>query len=95
MVQFIVTTYFDESTDRKAYQDYIRIVKPIVQKYHGRYIVRSEKVTPLGTDWNPSRVIIIAFDTREHLDACFASEEYKKIAFLRENSVDSRAVIVE
>lgn len=59
------------------------------------YIVRSETITPLGTKWQPDRVIIIEFETREQLDACFSSREYRSIASLREQSVDSRAIIVE
>ena len=95
MVYFIVTVYFDETREIQAYQDYIQMVKPIVERYHGRYIVRSELVTPLSTKWQPERVIIIEFDTREQLDACFSSQEYRSIASLREQSVDSRAIIVE
>ena len=95
MVYVVATTYFDNSKDKKAYLDYIKMVKPIVNKYHGRYIVRSEKITPLSTEWKPNRVIIIEFDTREQLEQCFSSKEYRNIALLRETSVDSKAIIIE
>ncbi|MGN0481807.1 MAG: DUF1330 domain-containing protein [Lachnospiraceae bacterium] len=95
MVYFVVTTYFNQEKSQEDYLEYIKAVKPIVGKYHGRYIVRSEKITALSSNWKPDRVIIIEFDTRQQLEQCFASEEYKKISYLRENSVDSRAIIVE
>ena len=95
MVYFVATVYFDDTKNKKDYLDYIKTVKPIVNKYHGRYIVRSEKITHLSTEWRPNRVIIIEFDTREQLDMCFSSEEYMQIALLRENSVDSKAIIIE
>lgn len=94
MVYFVATIYFDKSMNG-AYSDYIERVVPIVEKYNGRYIIRSEKITPLGIDWKPDRVIIIEFDTKEHLEECFTSEEYKRIAHLRECSVDSNAIIIE
>lgn len=94
MVYFVATIYFDKSPNG-AYADYIERVVPIVEKYNGRYLIRSEKITPLGVDWKPNRVIIIEFDTKEHLEKCFASEEYKKITPLRESSVDSNAIIIE
>ena len=94
MVYFVATIYFDKSMNG-AYSDYIEKVVPIVEKYNGRYIIRSEKITPLGVDWKPNRVIIIEFDSKEHLEKCFASEEYKRIAHLRESSVDSNAIIIE
>lgn len=95
MVYFVVTTYFDEEKDKEEYFEYIKAVKPIVNKYKGRYIIRSEKITALSSDWKPNRVIIIEFDTREQLEICFSSKEYKQIARLRENSVDSKAIIIE
>ena len=95
MVYFVVTTYYHEEKDIKDYLEYINAVKPIVSKYNGKYIVRSERITALSSEWSPNRVIIIEFDTREQLEMCFSSEEYKQIAFLRENSVDSKAIIVE
>lgn len=95
MVYFVVTIYYDEKKDRKDYLEYINAVKSIVSNYGGRYIVRSEKITALSSEWSPNRVIVIEFETREQLEKCFSSEEYKQIAFLRENSVDSKAIIIE
>ena len=94
MVYFIVTAYFD-GEKKEDYRKYIKAVKPIVEKYQGRYLICSEKITALGSKWKPDRVIIIEFETREQLERCFASEEYKQIAWLRETSVDSRAIIIE
>lgn len=95
MVDFVATIHFDKEKVKKQYLDYIKAVQPIVDKYHGRYIVRSEKITSLSAEWSPNRVIIIEFDTREQLEQCFSSQEYKQIAVLRENSVDSKAIIIE
>ncbi len=95
MVYFVATIYFDKGNDLKAYHEYIKSVQPIVEKYHGRYLARSENITALSTDWKPDRVIVIAFDTREQLDMCFSSQEYQQIAAWRENTVDSKAIIIE
>lgn len=94
MVYFIVTTYF-EGKNEGSYAEYIEKVKPIVEKHGGRYLTRSEQVTALSEKWTPQRVIVIEFDSREQLDTCFSSEEYRAISYLRENSVDARAIIVE
>lgn len=94
MVYFVATIFFDKNKGHE-YSEYTEMVVPIIEKYNGRYIIRSEKITPLGKAWSPNRVIIIEFDTRKHLEECFASEEYRKIAYLRENFVDSNAIIIE
>ncbi len=92
---FMVDTYIDGQRGRGAYDSYIRLVKPIVERYGGVYLARTEQVRSLSGRRAPQRVILIRFDTRERLEACFASEEYRAIMDLRTESVDSRAVIVE
>ena len=92
---FIIDVYIDESKGRGSYDDYIEKVKPIVEKYGGEYIARTENVTSLSPLRKPDRVIIIKFPSREKLDACFASDEYRRIMHERTDSVDARTVIVE
>jgi uncharacterized protein (DUF1330 family) len=92
---FIVDTYINEESGRGQYDDYIKQVKPIVEKYGGTYLVRTENLYSLCEKRTPQRVIVIRFDTREQLDYCFSSDEYKAIMSKRKNSVDSRAIIAE
>ena len=92
---FIIDVYIDESKRRGSYDDYIEKVKPIVEKYGGEYIARTENVTSLSPLRKPDRVIIIKFPSREKLDACFVSDEYRRIMHDRVDNVDARAVIVE
>lgn len=95
MVYFIVSVFKDTEKDLTQYDDYIQQVRPIVESYGGTYLIRSEKIALLSGSWKPDRLIIIQWDTKEHLETCFASREYRKIAGKRENSVDSNAIIVE
>ena len=92
---FIVDTYIDKNKGRGSYDDYIVQVKPIVESYGGEYLARTENVTALSPLRKPDRVIIVRFQSREKLDACFASDEYRRIMHERTDSVDARAVIVE
>ena len=92
---FIIDVYIDKSKGRGSYDDYIEKVKPIVEKYGGEYIARTENVTSLSPLRKPDRVIIIKFPSREKLDACFSSDEYRRIMHDRVDNVDARAVIVE
>ena len=92
---FIVDTYIDKNKGCGSYDDYIEQVKPIVESYGGEYLARSENVTALSPLRKPDRVIIVRFQSREKLDACFASDEYRRIMHERTDSVDARAVIVE
>lgn len=94
MCYFLVDTYIDAEKSRRLYDDYIQKVKPIVESYGGRYLLRSEEIEALSQKRNPQRVIIIHFPDQNHLKRCFASEEYQEIMALRKESVDARALIV-
>ena len=91
---FIISVFLEPGKDRTDYDDYIRLVRPIVEEYGGRYGVRSEGIEYMGKDWQPDRFIIIRFPDRESIDLCFSSDAYKNIMSKRENTVDSRAIIV-
>ena len=92
---FMVDTYISEERGRGEYDDYIRQVRPIVEAHGGKYLVRTEQVSHLSGERTPQRAIVIRFDTREQLDACFSSPEYGAIMSKRAESVDSRAIIAE
>lgn len=92
---FVVDTYIDKDKGRRSYDEYITQVVPIVERYGGKYIVRSEKITSLSPNRNPQRVIIIEFPSREALTSCFESDDYRAIIGKRIDSVDTRGLIVE
>jgi uncharacterized protein (DUF1330 family) len=95
MAFFIISTQINNEFNRKPYDEYIEQVKPIVEKYGGEYIVRSEKINYLNNQWKPDRLIIIKFPSKEYIDQCFSSSEYKTIEKLRIETVISNAIIVE
>lgn len=90
---FIVSVYEDEGR-KENYAEYIKLVKPIVEKYEGEYLVRTDDVFTLSDSWKPDRLIVIRFPDRKALDQCFSSKEYIDIMHKRETDVDSRAIIV-
>lgn len=87
----IETKVFDDET----YSEYVRKVKPLVEKHGGRYLVRGGKIMPFEGCWDPERIVVIVFDSMEMWEKCFKSAEYRKIAPLREKSAETRALVVE
>ena len=94
-IYFVVNTRIPDESKRKQYDEYILKVKPIVESYGGKYIVRSEKITALWDSWKPDRINIIQFPSKEQIYKWLDSPEYKEIAGLRINSVETDAIIVE
>ncbi|HQW01709.1 MAG TPA: DUF1330 domain-containing protein [Saprospiraceae bacterium] len=90
--------------DSLIYEQYRIQVEPLIQKYGGKYLVRSGgmafdtnpdvKVVPIEGNWNPNRFIIIEWDSTDELKAFTSAEEYKKVAALREKSATTKSLMV-
>ncbi|MBN1799722.1 MAG: DUF1330 domain-containing protein [Spirochaetales bacterium] len=81
--------------NNEMYQDYIRKAEPIIKKYQGKYILRSNKIINSNSKFNPDKIIIIEFPDIDLYKSCFASEEYKNIVYLRLESTESESFIVK
>jgi uncharacterized protein (DUF1330 family) len=79
----------------EMYKQYTECASSIVASYGGQYLARGGAITPLSGTWHPERIVLIAFESMERLRECFGSAEYQEIAHLRENSTQSRSIIVE
>jgi uncharacterized protein (DUF1330 family) len=84
-----------EIKNKEVYSEYIDKVYGIVTKHGGRYLVRGGKITPVSSNWNPERIIVIEFQDKQQIQECFQSKEYLDIAYLREQSSVAKAVVVE
>ena len=90
--------------DPIMYEQYRINVEPIIQKYGGKYLVRSggmafdkdpdKKIIPGEGNWNPNRLIILEWNSIEELQNFTNSEELKKVTVLREKSATTKSIIV-
>ncbi len=81
--------------DACLYAQYVEAVRPIVEAFGGRYLVRGGQAIALAGDWTPERVVVVEFPSLDRLRECLASPEYRRIASLREQSTTGRAIAVE
>ncbi len=80
--------------DEALYKRYADAALPIIEKYHGEYIIRSGDVTVVTGTLKPARIILIRFPNEQAIKECFVSPEYRQISPLRERSTESRAFFV-
>ena len=86
----------NEVHDADTYERYKTAVRPMVEAAGGEYLTRDGKIDVLVGDWNPGRVVIFKWPSREVLDAFMTSEEYKPWKELRESvSTTETLVCVE
>lgn len=84
-----------EILDPQAYGEYVERIPPVVHRHGGRYVVRGGRVTPLAGGWDPDRVIVVEFPDEAALYAFVASDDYRELAVLRENSTRTRSIVLE
>jgi len=95
MAVYFIVEIKTKDENKEAYAKYIEQVRPIIEKYKGRYLTRCGKITSIFGNWNPERIIIIEFLSQENVKEWLNSPEYKGIAILREASTVTRAIMVE
>ncbi len=82
-------------TDPAGFEEYRKLVSATIEVYGGRYLVRGGAVEPVEGNWNPSRLVILEFDSVERAKEWYYSEEYAGPKTMRHNSATTNATFVE
>jgi uncharacterized protein (DUF1330 family) len=82
-------------SDWERYQRYTKLTPEIIEKYHGKFIVRGgEKVTLEGAE-ETARIVVIEFPSLEKAIECYNSPEYGRAKEMRAGAAETQFVAVE
>lgn len=81
--------------DPGRYDEYRKLVQPTLDAYGGRFLVRGGKVENLEGGWQPSRFVIIEFDSMAQARSWWVSEEYAPAKALRQAASHTEMILVE
>ena len=81
--------------DQEAYEEYRKLVPPLIEKYGGSYLVRGGEIHAAEGDWDLHRVVILEFPTIDDAKGLLADDEYAPVAAIRHAAADSKVFIVE
>jgi uncharacterized protein (DUF1330 family) len=85
-----------EIIDPVVFQDYLRQVVPLIERFGGRYLTKTGRIQILEkAAWRPDRVVIVEFPDRASLDAWYHSPEYQPLIALRQRSCRDLLVVLE
>jgi uncharacterized protein (DUF1330 family) len=65
-----------EILDPAGFEEYKKLVVPIIGNYDGKYIVAGGALETLEGDWNPKRIVVIEFPSMQRAREWFNCEEY-------------------
>ncbi len=66
-------------TDPGAYEEYRRLVPPLVAKYGGKYLVRGGAFETIEGDWTPKRLAVLEFESAERAKQFYNSADYEPV----------------
>jgi uncharacterized protein (DUF1330 family) len=90
---YVVVT-IKEILNQQAFDDYAEKVRPILQKYGGRWVaIEREHVTRAGA-WPYVRTVIVEFPSLAYAEQWYGSPEYREIIPLRQRAIDANIVMV-
>lgn len=81
--------------DAAGFDEYARLVSPLLEKYGGRYLVRRRPAEILEGTWYPKRLTIIEFPSAARARAFYASTGFRDIVGHRLRSARTNLVLVE
>jgi len=84
----------NEVHDQEKYDTYKAAVPAIVARHGGEYLARDGDFQVLAGDWNPNRIVLFRWPSREALDAFQSDPEYQPWKELRESVTTTRNLMV-
>jgi len=82
-------------TDPDTYAAYATQVPPVIKQYGGRYLVRDGNPQTVEGDWQPARVVVLAFDDAAAFKRFYDSKEYQAIIGFRHRAASTKMIVVE
>ena len=84
-----------EVTDPEAYEEYREQVPALVAKFGGKYLARGGEMERVEGDWNPTRLVVLEFESMERVKEFYYSEEYEPLKNIRIAATKSNMVLVD
>jgi uncharacterized protein (DUF1330 family) len=82
-------------TDRSKFDEYKVLVRPVVEKFGGRYRAAGGRFDVVEGEWKPTHPVIIEFPSLEAAHRWHDSEEYRDLKAMRMASTDCSMVFIE
>ena len=78
------------------YNKYLDKVKPMVEKFGGKYLIKGGEIDAKETDlWKPTRIVLVQFPNKISALNWYNSEEYRPLKNLRLNNATSNILFIE
>lgn len=84
----------NEVHDAAKYEEYKRAVPALIAKHGGEYLARGGEHEVLAGDWQPTRLVIFRFPSRQAINDFNEDPDYQPLKALRESVTTTRNLLV-
>jgi uncharacterized protein (DUF1330 family) len=81
--------------DQTGYANYSAQTPDSIARYGGRFVARGGEAQKLEGGWEPKRVVIIEFESLEQARRWYQSDDYQRLASLRQQAAATDMLVVE
>ena len=93
MKTYIIVDVFVKDTIR--FEEYKKLTPASLVPFEGKFIVRGGETKVLEGEWNPARVVVLEFPSKEKAQAWWSSDTYAPAKALRQASAITNMILVE
>lgn len=82
-------------SDLEAYEDYKKLTPATIAEFGGKFIVRGGNSETLESDWQPERMVVLEFPTKERAKEWWNSQAYSEAKKIRQRAASTKMIVVE
>ena len=81
--------------DPEKFMEYVQQVPAFIEKHGGAYRVRGGEPETREGDWQPKRLVVIEFPSRETAEAFLEDPGYQPVAAIRHQAATTNLIIAD
>ena len=81
--------------DAVQYEDYKKLTPASLIPYQGKFIVRGGDTETLEGEWQPNRIVVLEFPTKDLAKQWLSSTEYAPAKSLRQRTATTKMILVD
>lgn len=82
-------------TNPGVYEDYKKLTPASLKPFDGKFIARGGSVETVEGDWEPGRLVIIEFPSKQKAKDWWSSTEYAHAKAIRQSASKTKMILVE
>jgi uncharacterized protein (DUF1330 family) len=82
-------------TDPARYEEYKKLTPGSLVPYEGKFVVRGGPTETLEGDWDPGRIVVLEFSSREKAKSWWESDGYAPAKAIRQAASITRMILVD